>query len=1438
MATVHTEYGPGKIIDQDIVRGRRTFKVAGEGFEVWVDESKLGAYQSPGVDLDAPHWDGHDLGDQLTSDAFGPGLSDDELAEYQDPRGHFDRDRMRTPDDYDGYGDDDLARYSRRMVDAGATDDYEAWQAEHGENADRERSNPVIPEGHRSRSHQRWLDQVDRRLAWAPMDNDNSTDLPYNPDPQHHAIGTPGDEGSATIQPIHHIDADERLRSSDSISFDDAEDDDEPGPNPDLFAHREAVWGPGAIKGIGDLGRGMGLPIPNLEELHNQAREKARDLVEKHTDNPHRGEQAANAVDGAWEGAAAAGYPMGAAFALERGMDAMSPTRGGGWGGLIRGSSRHEATPAALAVPLLRTLGPMALNGLMGGGEEGGDGPMDSTDPGDWGGLIQASYRPAGLSDKYIDITAGADYHNDPVAQFRHDPQAYIDRIGHVLDEGLNPRFAEYMDLVEGDSSVRTAAWKDVRKKAMRLKTSGAVHVQDIAPNRIMASVDGDHGTYDVLIYKASSNRFTGSNQISNWHCACEWGKWAYRRKFTFVGRLCSHAYASYLTMQSAHMRGKSPQKRNDPRNRPVRALPFDKVKKRADNLQNGPERLTPELVVNDTDDAHMFLDVTKDERKDVGPDDVMSDKDIVHFARLMRHCEVTEQPYPRHLVAFLARYADCNDGSDDTQADYKASDATDANEYLNVLRSDADRKQEKDFGSMAERVHKIQDAVEEARAHGADADRFVAMVRKTADPFVPGYPGDVEGETVWDEAFGGKGGQTVNKDGVEYTQNGRSLTKVDTGNDNPGGRSERSPEQRAINRTGPGGDPRGKQFDPNGYPTSADDPQPGQNGFSNRNRTTPSAPAVNNGPAANPGQAAPAAGAPAVGAPGAGGAAGGPYTAPSGGQTSGTIADGGVAGAENGDNSAITKGGPNVDANGMYTVQKGDTWSDIAQRTTGDMNNYQKMYDQNKDVAGGNIDSLAEGTQINLKDYLNDTGNGGVSGDVTNPAGGGADGDIGTLDTTGLAQNVNATDAADGKALGLNAGTSIGVDTSAADSAGSAPDITPPGGDAASAVPPPAAAKTPDVTPPTPAAPANGKASSLRTAKDWLRWAAEGDAGGTTNETAPTTEQAADASTSTPDAGAGAAATPATNPAAPGTPSDSDVYDPNDPSQQQQQSMDAANPGAQAAGSSAPGTGGMDMSGIGDTIGGIASGIGGALPGLASGIGGMIPGLASGIGNAVSGIFSSKQDVDDWRRYAYPAGGGDDFDPETLPHIPFAGSGSPGPTDFGTSEEYADKARKKMDDVTELGDALLSTPMGDWQKQGGYTDENQVQPSQRGLQDLRGRSPHREDTWRDLPDEDEDGDPYREASIGYSTDDDSDVVRTFQAHLGETALGAGAGQGAGRFDDLAGAAQGFLRTAGRNYSLAEQSELIREGDKGGARNLASLDLAGTHYEEMDSLGW
>ena len=120
MTVVHTQYGPGEIVASDTVRGRMQYKVAGPGFEIWVDETK-------------------------------------------------------------------------------------------------------VPPQH---------------LGWAPVDHDNSVDLPYNPDPQYPAI--PGDVES-TIQPIHEIDAEERLSPADSITFehrrrDEGDNRGRPGPNPDLFA--------------------------------------------------------------------------------------------------------------------------------------------------------------------------------------------------------------------------------------------------------------------------------------------------------------------------------------------------------------------------------------------------------------------------------------------------------------------------------------------------------------------------------------------------------------------------------------------------------------------------------------------------------------------------------------------------------------------------------------------------------------------------------------------------------------------------------------------------------------------------------------------------------------------------------------------------------------------------------------------------------------------------------------------------------------------------------------------------------------------------------------------------------------------------------------------------------------------------------------------------
>ena len=267
-----------------------------------------------------------------------------------------------------------------------------------------------------------------------------------------------------------------------------------------------------------------------------------------------------------------AGTPQAGGDAIGNAMDQVAPDgkplpipglEGTGWGDLTtkHGYTEHEAVDWRGMYDRM-TSDPMA--------EEGG---YQAVPAHEW---LQGHGEPAehdrdfvhaGLDSRYADIIAAHDP-NDKVAQFRHDPEAFINRVGHSEFEGLNPRMASYIDTVEADAQLRTAAWKDVREKAVRLRREGRVHVKDVGPDRIYASVQGDHGVYDVMIKKGNNYAGLGSHAVSNWHCSCEWGKWAFQRRFTMVGRLCSHGYASYMEMQSNHLKGVQQKKRRvNPRN-------------------------------------------------------------------------------------------------------------------------------------------------------------------------------------------------------------------------------------------------------------------------------------------------------------------------------------------------------------------------------------------------------------------------------------------------------------------------------------------------------------------------------------------------------------------------------------------------------------------------------------------------------------------------------------------------------------------------------------------------------------------------------------------------------------------------------------------------------------------------------------------------------
>lgn len=215
-----------------------------------------------------------------------------------------------------------------------------------------------------------------------------------------------------------------------------------------------------------------------------------------------------------------------------------------------------------------------------------------------------------------------------------------LQRTAFVLESDLDPRVGEYMDLIESNIQIREAAWKDVRQKALRLRREGKVHVQTVNPEAIYASVEGDHGTYDTIIIRG--NVFDlGGQSVTEWSCGCDWGKWAFKRKISYVGRFCSHAYASYLELQSQANKGRKQWKRKrsavGSEEQWYQSLYGFKLE--ADELRTKPNRLVPDFIFNDTEDQSYFTDVEEDDRVTTAPDQIQ----IEHLSS-----KTAEFPHPQ----------------------------------------------------------------------------------------------------------------------------------------------------------------------------------------------------------------------------------------------------------------------------------------------------------------------------------------------------------------------------------------------------------------------------------------------------------------------------------------------------------------------------------------------------------------------------------------------------------------------------------------------------------------------------------------------------------------------------------------------------------------------------------------------------------------------
>lgn len=158
------------------------------------------------------------------------------------------------------------------------------------------------------------------------------------------------------------------------------------------------------------------------------------------------------------------------------------------------------------------------------------------------------------LGDKFVKLRSSGVDRDSILGRMTSDPERFAREVratleASTLDSPGSERLADHFYLMDEDRSVREAAWKDVRSKAVRLRNSGNVNVQEISPRSIYALVEGDNDIYPTVVVRGGAT--VGSGSITEWACGCEWGRWAFKREHTYVGRLCSHAYAAFMELQS-----------------------------------------------------------------------------------------------------------------------------------------------------------------------------------------------------------------------------------------------------------------------------------------------------------------------------------------------------------------------------------------------------------------------------------------------------------------------------------------------------------------------------------------------------------------------------------------------------------------------------------------------------------------------------------------------------------------------------------------------------------------------------------------------------------------------------------------------------------------------------------------------------------------------
>lgn len=125
------------------------------------------------------------------------------------------------------------------------------------------------------------------------------------------------------------------------------------------------------------------------------------------------------------------------------------------------------------------------------------------------------------------------------------DPRAFINHFAAREQPAYDPDLGFHL----------VATWADVRRKAKAIKDSGGVRILAATGAGVVGEVQGEHH-----LYEASYNYVPGTRKVADWGCGCKWGAYAWGRSPAykrFEGRQCSHVTALQYEAQSRGMFGR-----------------------------------------------------------------------------------------------------------------------------------------------------------------------------------------------------------------------------------------------------------------------------------------------------------------------------------------------------------------------------------------------------------------------------------------------------------------------------------------------------------------------------------------------------------------------------------------------------------------------------------------------------------------------------------------------------------------------------------------------------------------------------------------------------------------------------------------------------------------------------------------------------------------